>query len=441
MWVEELTLENIKCFDKTTLKFGPKSAKTSWVTLLSENGNGKTTALQSLALLLAGPEAAAKLLPRPFGWLKNDRQLGKISVRIHKDPEDQGTFGAEKIRNAFGYSYHITGTSPTSIRNRRYAEPGIHQSPDKVLSWLRQNAFSPQSKGWFAVGYGAFRRLTRSHQVIVPTLDSPNRYSNFVTQFEEDEGLAAFERWMIYLDYRKAKLKDKKAAQQRDLGISAINELLPTGVRFDSIDGEGRIFFRVNQARVSTLSLSDGYRSVLALGGDLVWRMISAFPSASNPLHQPGVVLIDELDIHLHPVWQRFIASWLRAQFPNIQFIITTHSPLVAAGAGQDALTLKLDGRTGTAKAIGESLYAMDVDDILRSEAFAVVSTYTPETQAKLERLSELQARSEALGVKERRELTQLSKFVSENNPYGLDLLPSALERRVDAFLKRKTLR
>ncbi|MCT6720062.1 AAA family ATPase, partial [Acidovorax sp. K2F] len=64
MWVEELTLENIKCFEKCTLKFSTKTQeRPRWITLLSENGSGKTTILQALALLLAGPESASQLSP------------------------------------------------------------------------------------------------------------------------------------------------------------------------------------------------------------------------------------------------------------------------------------------------------------------------------------------------------------------------------------------
>ena len=89
--------------------------------------------------------------------------------------------------------------------------------------------------------------------------------------------------------------------------------------------------------------MSDGYRSVLALSGDLVWRLIVGFPRQEQLLVEgkEGVVLIDELDIHLHPIWQRDIALWLRKQFPKLQFIVATHSPFIAAGAGQQALMLK----------------------------------------------------------------------------------------------------
>ena len=78
-------------------------------------------------------------------------------------------------------------------------------------------------------------------------------------------------------------------------------------------------------------ALSDGLK-LMAWVGDLVTRLSQAFPNAENPLEQEGIVLIDEIDIHLHPTWQRQILSQLRRTFPKIQFIVTTHSPLVAGG-------------------------------------------------------------------------------------------------------------
>lgn len=438
MWVEELTLENIKCFEKCSLRFSSKQLpRPKWVTLLSENGSGKTTILQALALLLAGPESAAQLAPRPIGWLKDESIAGKISIRLHKDECDSGVFGEQKIRNSFGYSLHVTGREPIAIRNRTHTQPGIHESPDKTLGWLRQNAFSPHSEGWFAVGYGAFRRLTRSSEAIIPSLDTPSRYTNFLSQFDEREGLAAFQQWMVYLDYREAKENDRNARRLREMGVAAIDELLPTGVRYDSIDAEARILFNVNGVKVPTTGLSDGYRSVLALAGDLVWRLITAYPNSANPLHEPGVVLIDELDIHLHPLWQRNIAGWLRTQFPNIQFIVSTHSPMVAAGAGADALTLRVDKDTASVLPITQSLFAMDVDDILKSEAFGLVSTYSPETEKKLARLSELQLKLDPLTKVEKEEHEQLSLFVQQHNPYGIDHFSSKVEHQVSELAKK----
>ena len=346
MWVEELTLQNIKCFDGKPIRFskpGTKDQPYPWITFLSENGGGKSTALQALALLLAGPESVQKLLPRPLAWLRDEGRAGLISTRIHQGETDPGKFGEKQVTRAFGYSFHITGSKPVEIRGRRYNEPSIVENVEKRLSWLRQNAFTSTGGGWFAVGYGAFRRLTRSSQIIVPSLEPQARFTNFITQFNEEDPLSAFERWMVYLDYRISKSNDQEALRQNDLGISAINQLLPEGVDFACITEEGRICFNINGTVVPTTALSDGYRSVLALAGDLVWRLLLSFPQSSNPLGEEGVVLIDELDIHLHPIWQRQIAGWLRAQFPKIQFIVATHSPFIAAGVGPDALTLKFD--------------------------------------------------------------------------------------------------
>lgn len=438
MWIEEFSLENIRCFEKLSLKFGTKSERYPWVTLLSENGNGKSTLLQSIGLMLAGPEYSAQLLPRPIGWLRNEAQPGKLSVRLHKDACDSGEYGVEKIRTAFGYSMHVTGTEKVSIRNKVYSEPGFHESPDKILSWLRQNAFSSGNYGWFGVGYGAFRRLTRAHQIIVPSLQPQARATNFITQFKEDEGLASFERWMIFLDYQKAKSDDKSSQRMFDIGISAINELLPVGVQFDSITANGMILFEVRGEKVPTISLSDGYRSILALGGDLVWRLITSFPDSDNPLHGYGVVLIDELDIHLHPSWQRQIAGWLRKQFPNIQFIVTTHSPFVAAGAGEDATTYKLTLNDGaTSISMAQDLFAMSADDILKSEAFGMLSTFSPETQERLDRYESLYALGAAREKREEAEFRQLSLFVERHNPHAIEAFPEDVESRINSFLEK----
>lgn len=445
MWIEEFSLENIRCFEKISLKFGSKSSRYPWVTLLSENGNGKSTILQSIGLMLAGPEYSAQLLPRPLGWLKNESQPGKISIRVHKDECDSGEYGVEKRRTAFGYSMHVTGTEKVSIRNKIFSEPGFHESPDKILSWLRQNAFSSGNSGWFGVGYGAFRRLTRVHQIIVPSLQPQARATNFITQFKEDEGLASFERWMIFLDYQKAKSQKEKsdngkAKDMFELGISAINALLPSGVKFNSIDSNGLIFFDVNGEKVPTISLSDGYRSVLALGGDLVWRLITSFPDSANPLHERGVVLIDELDIHLHPSWQRQIAGWLRRQFPNLQFIVTTHSPFVAAGAGEDAITYKLNLPEGAASiSMAQDLFAMSADDILKSDAFGMLSTFSPQTQEKLDRYETLYALGGVRKSSEEREFRQLSLFIEKHNPHSLDLFPEHIEKEISKYIERKS--
>jgi predicted ATP-binding protein involved in virulence len=433
MWIEEIKLDNIKCFDDQSIKMGTAKAAHKWITLLGENGTGKTTILQSLALLLAGPEGAKQLLNRPEGWLKNESKVGKISTVIHQDSNDEGTFENENTeKKKFGYTFFMTGNQKITIRNKDYNQPTIIENSDKILGWLRNNALLPQGKTWFAAGYGAFRRLTRENRILTPSLQSPSRYSNFFTQFQEDKSLEAFESWLVYLDYKLAKnINDKITEHQKQLGINAINELLPEHNFFSKIDNNGKIWFNVNGTEVPTVALSDGFRSVMALAGDLVWRLIEAFPNSNNALKENGVVLIDELDIHLHPTWQREIALKLQKIFPNIQFITATHSPLIALGAGEQAVTycfVRQNGKVEIQKL--ENIYRYSVNDILTSPAFNLVSEFSPQVQMKLERYEQLTANNQ-LDSTQKEELTQLSLFVK-------DIInePTALQKEISTFIK-----
>lgn len=451
MWVERITLENIKCFERQELVFtlnpnarGQRAKPYPWITLLGENGVGKSTVLQALGLLLAGPEAAKELVPRPTGWVRDPQSPGRLTVVLHKEEGDEGAFGEDKKRTTFSYGLFVTGSTPVEVGKEKqvYTEPAlIEESTNKILSWLRANAFASGNRGWFAVGYGAFRRLTRVHQVLIPSLDQPKRSSNFVTQFSEDAPLSSFERWMVYLDYRLAKdAGDVEARQSKRVGEEAITKLLPGDVRIEGVSKDGLVQFVVDGQRVATVGLSDGFRSVIALAGDLIWRLLQAFPDMEDPTAASGVVLIDELDIHLHPSWQREIAGWLRAVFPNLQFFVATHSPLVAAGAGMDALTLRLDLVDGILQVqeIPFQELAADVDRTLRSPAFGLRSTYAPPTEAKIQRYRELKRKNGDLQGEEKQEFQQLQLFMQEVKPFGERPAPDSLEARIDAFLETR---
>ncbi|MGG6295199.1 AAA family ATPase [Leptolyngbya sp. AN02str] len=449
MWVENITLENIKCFQAQEISFTrndtnrrDRAKPYKWITLLGENGVGKSTLLQALALLLAGPEAAKELLPRPTGWVRNSATPGKLSATLHQEDGDLGVFGDKKIRRSFSYSYFVTGTQAVQVgtgkEKETYTEPALIEETSKILSWLRTNAFASNSQGWFAVGYGAFRRLTRVSQVLIPSLDQPKRSSNFITQFNEDSALNSFERWMVYLDYRLAKNPtDSRASQMREVGEKAITRLLPGDVKITEVTADGLIQFSVDGRKVPTVSLSDGFRSVIALAGDLIWRLIQAFPDLDDPTQASGVVLIDELDIHLHPSWQRQIAGWLQEAFPKLQFFVATHSPLVAAGGGEDALTLRLDIESGEIRITQiDDLSALDADRILRSPAFGLESTHSPATDRKIKRYHQLRRKRDHLTPEEQQDYEQLSLFMKEAQPLSIEPEPGTLEARINAFLE-----
>lgn len=150
--------------------------------------------------------------------------------------------------------------------------------------------------------------------------------------FHPEERLTNLEEWLMQLDY--ASKNDKPIAKQR---LEKIKELLHSDIfpeiedfKFISTDKlHNQVLFKTNDGWFKYTQLGYGYQSMLSWVIDLCRRMFERYPNSDNPFAESAIVLIDEIDLHLHPKWQRNIISYLSKVFPNVQFIATTHSPLV----------------------------------------------------------------------------------------------------------------
>jgi predicted ATP-binding protein involved in virulence len=142
---------------------------------------------------------------------------------------------------------------------------------------------------------------------------------------------ALFNRMVDYRDFiaRYLVWQSAKASREIDAFNTARNALLEGFGDLEVSENPLRFSVRKGEHSLGLGQLSDGERSFLAVIGDLVRRLSLANPKLKNPLLGAGVVLIDELELHLHPRWQREVRDKLRRTFPNIQFIATTHSPFV----------------------------------------------------------------------------------------------------------------
>lgn len=150
------------------------------------------------------------------------------------------------------------------------------------------------------------------------------------TMFVPDATLNPLDSWAMDLDYRR---KDGVRVVRE-----ALDDLLPN-VRFDRIDKEKRtLMFRTPDGLVPLHQLSDGYQNVASWIGDLLYRITETFEDYKKPLEARGLLLIDELGLHLHPVWQRQLIGFLTNKLPNFQIIATTHSPLTVHQAGEGEL-------------------------------------------------------------------------------------------------------
>ncbi len=153
--------------------------------------------------------------------------------------------------------------------------------------------------------------------------------------------------------------------------------MLPGGYEVSKVDSEG-LWVRRNSDEFPLRQMSDGYRTVTALVVDIIRQMNAAFNTlriqrdkGRPTLAYPGIVLIDEVDSHLHVSWQKNIGDWMKAHFPLIQFIVTSHSPYVCQSADPGGLVrLAGPGEQGPPRVVDQDLYQRVIygsgDDAIR---------------------------------------------------------------------------
>lgn len=165
-----------------------------------------------------------------------------------------------------------------------------------------------------------------------------------------DHGGADFKRFFIWFrnreDFENEQRRDVRTFRDRPLesvrkAVTGFTEFRELRIRRTPL----RMTVVKQGMELSVAQLSDGERNMLALVGDMARRLSVLNPSLENPNTGHGVVLIDEIDLHLHPRWQRSVVSSLEKTFPNCQFIITTHSPQVVGELLPESVMLLRDGR------------------------------------------------------------------------------------------------
>lgn len=123
---------------------------------------------------------------------------------------------------------------------------------------------------------------------------------------------------------------------------------------------------------------------------DIAARMAEANPGKENPLSTSGIILIDEVDLHLHPQWQRTILKSLHSIFPNVQFIVTTHSPSVILGALDITQIIKSEEGKLLTQEVAEKYHNYDVSRLLLSDLFELDNVRTDQYQDLMKRRIEL---------------------------------------------------
>ena len=220
---------------------------------------------------------------------------------------------------------------------------------------MEDGPWNPDASGWFCAGYGPLRRLGTGSGGM--SVSGPGQ--RFATLFCEDAVLSESEEW---LKRSWARYLQDRREPQRQL-VEGVKEmlsdgLLPCGMRVVEISVDHVVVEDRQGLRLPLRDASDGCRGIYATILDLVYGIgkvhgeegLFAKREGRTVVDLPGVVLIDEIEAHLHPAWQREIPRWLKAHFPKIQFLVTTHSPLVVQAADPHGIfTLPTPGESDSA--------------------------------------------------------------------------------------------
>ena len=318
-----LEIENARCFaEKQVLHLVDSNDRPArWTLLVGENGVGKTTLLQCLAWMR----------PTPYYPPGKNRQTG-IQPWLHdQDPPDM----AKLLRN--GASSTTLQAEMVEIRTLASDLPSTARvrtgmtlsARDNKLENVRRTLNEPEKTVEpFIVTYAANRYMGNQNA------DELSESEPGDLLHEDSTELIDAADVLSKLDYSalKGNAKSKALLDSMKQALANILPFINAASDINIADPEelsGRLRFQTQFGDVPLNDLSLGHRTVTAWIVDLAWRLVKHYPESTKPLAEPAVVLIDEIDLHLHPRWQRMIMKQFSDHFRNVQFVATTHSPLM----------------------------------------------------------------------------------------------------------------
>lgn len=317
----------------------------------------------------------------------------------------------------------LVPTTATIIQaeNKRPARPlSVHESVKgykSLFSTNIRNVIPPDlhvwssSEGWFSASFGPYRRFTGGDPKYNDAYLQNPKAAPHISAFGEDAALGGALTWLR--DQARPSRKDGKLIIELITNVINLEKFLPNNTVLHEVN-EDEILFKDGTGNIIEIEqLGDGYRSALCIAIELIHQLVLAFgidaltvPGRPNEIIIPGVVLIDEVDAHLHPTWQQRIGFWLTKRFPEMQFIVTTHSPLIC----QAATTVYKLPTPGT----DEEGRFLDDLELSRLRYGNILEAYASEAFGKIERSEEGKVKLDRLAELERlsweRELTETER-------------------------------
>jgi predicted ATP-binding protein involved in virulence len=360
--LDRVILRNIGPFEEVNLEMGR-----SWNVLLGNNGCGKSNILRAIAVGLCGDEVAAR----------------GVAANLLRSGAEKGS-----IELWFGNQQCVTN---------------LFRDGPKVT--LKSDQLSPFRTGrWLVLGFPALRGVSQ-HRPLGPR-DQAHLHNPDIKDIESlidgvvDASMDNIKQWIINT-YLLSEPADGVAKEQADHNKRLLNsffgvlgELTPgVSCRFHSVDRmTWDVVVTTDDGHVSIDVLSQGTNSVFGWVGTLLQRLYEVYPNTSSPERQTALVLVDEIDAHMHPEWQQLVVPMMRKRFPELQVIATTHSPLIVGNMEAKEvyrLSRESSGRV-TVRRVPETFAGFRADQILTSQAFNLETTVSIKGKELMDEYSQL---------------------------------------------------
>ena len=344
-FIQELKLKNYRCFPELFLSFHDRLT-----VLVAPNGGGKTAVLDGIAIAL-------RLFVDTMEGRQSSKSFETKDIRLVLNPNQKMEPVTPVRLEASGL---FLGSEITWSRERQSRKRTSNARNLKMLA----SRLTQENQDWAEgktqksplfplIAYYGTGRLWGD--ISTKTGESPQtapnaRYRGYADCLSSASHYKEFVNWFRRFSY-EAKQENSPHKPQRSLGVvrQAVNlALKPVGWHTLEWDFAEDVIVAHHEmyGRLLVDTLSDGIRTMIGLVADIAHRAVLLNPQLDEKAaaETPGIVLIDEVDMHLHPAWQQMVLPALQQAFPLVQFIVTTHSPQVITTVPQECIRIFKEG-------------------------------------------------------------------------------------------------
>jgi len=334
MKLTRIELQDFRCFGHAVFDLlAPEGRKPlSTVLFVGPNGTGKSSVIAAISGFF-----------QQLGGMYGADPLSLDDIRVGKDMAEVAVEWIDRAGENIETFSAAVSIVRRSMRINHKEKVGVYTNPEKfdykTFQFWRNCAVDPNPIETGLIVLFDVYRLLPPHAVTGPNIREvvKNRIQGSLEPTVRRTGapqqrFRQLKQWVVNLDFQRAKAKadrNEESATWETL-CNALDTIFHP-YRFEKVDDRFEVLFRTPTGLVPIEALSDGFRSVFVIVTELLLRLSLTTDDPNRILQQEAVCLIDEIDAHLHPSWQERAIPGLRGLFPNVQFIATTHSPIVVS--------------------------------------------------------------------------------------------------------------